>query len=169
MKYTGKLSKTITKKRIGLLCDEDFYRGEAKRTNDEMFAKFPDLFKAHGIIEGDWFALSLALAKEHVPGFKVVRPAGRPTKWGLAEKAEFRLDVDTIIEKSGLSVVEAIKQVCRLDAWKEMTAEPMSLSALEQHYYKADLRFVEVVKDARAWQALPLSVRARYESIVPGN
>ncbi|NML85381.1 hypothetical protein [Polaromonas sp.] len=140
-KYTGSLSKTIAQKRIGLLAGEDAYRAEAQRTTDEMFAKLPDLFKAHQVPEGNWVALTLALAKSHVPGFKVVKPAGRRTEWGIADKAEFRLDVDIVIGDSKLSVVEAIKLVCRLDAWKEKTA-PMKISALEQHYYRADMRFI---------------------------
>lgn len=159
-KYTGSLSKTIARRRIGILAGEDAYTAEAKRIADEMFSKLPDLFQAHGVEEGNWLALSLSLAKSHVPGFKVVEPAGRRPEWDISHKAEFRLDVDTIIEKSGepkLSVVEAIKLTCRLNDWAEKTA-PMSLAALEQHYYKADLRWVQVVKDARS-----------YESIVPTN
>lgn len=170
-KYTGSLGKTIAQKRIGVFAGEDAYLAEAKRTTDEMFSKLPDLFKAHQVTEGDWVALALALAKAHVPGFKVVKPAGRKPEWDISHKAEFRLDVDTIIEKSGskkLSVVEAIKLVCRLDDWKEKTA-PMKLPALEQHYYQADLRWVEVVRDARAYNELPERERNLYESIVSTN
>lgn len=167
MKYKGSLSKTIAQKRIGSLAGEDAYIAEAKRTTDEMFSKLPDLFKAHQVTEGDWVALALALAKAHVPGFKVVRPAGRRTEWGIADKAEFRLEVDAFIDKSKLSVVEAIKLVCRLDAWKEKTA-PMKISALEQHYYQADMRFIQVVKDARAWDA-HLQAEKTHESIVSTN
>ena len=168
MKYTGKLSKPIPRKRFGLLASEDDYKAEARSLTDEMFARLPLLAEAHGVPSGDWFALALALAKEHVPGFNVVNPAGRKTEWGIAAKAEFRLDVDTIIKKNGLSVVEAIKLAIRRDRWSAI-AKPMKLPALEQHYYKADLRFVEVVKDARAWDALPAEVRKPYESIVQDN
>lgn len=171
MKYTGSLSKTIARKRIGVFASEDAYIAEAKRTTDEMFSKLPDLFKAHQVTEGDWVALVLALAKAHVPGFKVVNPAGRKPEWDSSHKAEFRLDVDTTIEKSGqkkLSVVEAIKLVCRMGDWAEKT-EPMNLAALEQHYYKADMRWVQVVKEARAYRAIPQSERDSHESIVTTN
>jgi hypothetical protein len=73
MKYTGKLSKTIAQKRLGLLADDDAYLAEAKRTTDEMFAKIPDLFAAHGVPDGNWMWLALELAKSHVPGFKLLR------------------------------------------------------------------------------------------------
>ena len=171
MKYTGRLSKTIAQKRIGVFSGEDVYLAEAKRTTDEMFSKLPDLFKAHQVAEGNWVALALALAKAHVPGFKVVKPAGRRPEWDISHKAEFRLDVDTIIEKSGLkkiSVVEAIKLVCRRDDWAAKT-KTMELSALEKQYYLADLRWVEVVRGARSYNALPECERHSYESIVSTN
>ena len=101
MKYTGSLGKTIAKKRMGLLAEEDDYQAEARLTMDEMFSKLPALFKAHDVIEGNFVALALALAKAHVPGFKVVRPAGRKTEWHSSVKAEFRLDVDAIVLESG--------------------------------------------------------------------
>jgi|GEM_PF-2237069 len=162
MKYSGRLSKTIAQRRIGILESEDVYQTEAKRITDEIFSKFPELFVAHGVPDGNWFLLALELAKAHVPGFKVVKPAGRKTEWSIVDKAEFRLDVGTLVDKDSLSVVEAIKLVIRLDAWATKTA-PMTVAALEQHYYNADLRFVEIVKNARAWQALPPSVRDSYE------
>lgn len=168
MKYTGTLKKPVTRKRMGLLQGEDVYQAEAKRIADETFAKFPELFKAHDVPEGNWLALAVALAQAHVPGFKVVKPPGRTTKWGLAEKAEFRLDVDTIIDSTGWSVVRAIRKVMRTEPWLKV-AEPMTIGALEQHYYTADLRFVEVVRSARAWQALPQSERDSYESIGLNN
>ena len=169
MKYTGSLSKTIAQKRIGIFAGEDGYIAEAKRTTDEMFSKLPDLFKAHQVTEGDWVALALALAKAHVPGFKVVKPAGRKTEWGIADKAEFRLDVDTIITNTGnvLPVTEAIKLACKLEAWASKT-KPMTLAAITKHYYTANLRFVEVVKDARAWDAHVKAEKVR-ESIVSTN
>lgn len=169
MKYTGSLGKTITRKRVGLIA-VDAYQAEEKRVNDEMLAKLPDLFKAHAVPGGDWVALALALARAHVPGFKIIRRAGRPTEWGLGDKAVFRLDVDTIVVNSGntLPVTEAIKLACRLDAWAEKTKEPMKLAAITKHYYTADLRFVEAVKEARARQAHLESEKVR-ESIVSTN
>ena len=140
MKYTGSLGKTIAQKRMGLLHGEDECQAEAKRTTDEMLSKLPALFKAHDAIEGNFVALTLALAKAHVPGFKVVKPAGRKTEWNITDRAEFKLDVDAIVLKSGvlLPVTEAIKMACRSEAWAGKT-KPMSLAAVTRHYYKADL------------------------------
>jgi hypothetical protein len=169
MKYTDKLNKPITRKRSGLLDGEDAYQAEAKRFADEMIAKLPDLFKAHEVPEGNWVALALALAKAHVPGFKVINPAGRKTEWSIADKAEFKVDVDAVVVNAGnnLPITEAIKLACRSKAWIAKT-KPMTLTALTKHYYTADLRFVEVVKSARAWQ-LHLEDEKIRESIVSTN
>ena len=169
MKYTGTLKKPITRRRIGLLAFEDAYQAEYERVNDEMIAKLPDLFKTHDVPEGNWVALAIALAKTHVPGFKEVNPAGRKTEWDIADKAEFRLDVDIAVMNSGntLPVTEAIKLACRLDAWASKT-KLMTLAAITKHYYTADLRFVEVGKDARAWHA-HIQAEKIHESIVSTN
>lgn len=168
MKYTGTLNKPITKRRLSLLALYPL-RDEYQRQTDEALSKLPDLFAAHDVQNGNWPALALALARAHVPGFKIVEPAGRPTEWGLADKAEFRFDVDTFVINSGntMLVTEAIKLACRLDAWASKT-KPMTLAAITKHYYTADLRFVEIVKDARAWDAHVKAEKVR-ESIVSTN
>lgn len=153
MKYKGNLGKTIALKQIGLLSDADAYEKEAKRITDEMFGKFPDLFIVHQVTQGDWMALSLALAKAHVPGFKVVRPSGAPKKWESVARAEFRLDVDAIIEDKGLSVVESIKLAIRLYTWEAKTAS-MTIGALEKQYYSTDMRMVELIKKARSYELM---------------
>ncbi|MDL2336457.1 MAG: hypothetical protein QFE16_01315 [Pseudomonadota bacterium] len=153
MKYAGPLNKPITRKRIGLLADEPTYQAESRRITAEMFSKLPALFAAHGVNEGDWLALSIELAKAHVPGFKVHNPAGRKTEWGVADKAEFHCDVDSKSAELDLSVVESIKQVIRLAAWKDK-AKPMTMAALEKHYYEAEPRWIQIVKDARAYESI---------------
>lgn len=153
MKYTGRLAKPIAQKRIGILADATAYEAEARRYVDEMFSKLPDLFHAHAVTEGDWMKLCLELAKAHVPGFKLTKPVGRKTEWGLVEKAEFKVDVDGIKNAGGLTVVKAIRQAILLEAWAQK-ASPMTIAALEKNYYEADSRFVQVVKDARAYESM---------------
>ena len=154
MKYTGKLSKPITRKRFGLLASEDDFKAEEHRTKSEMFTKLPDLFKAHGVTEHDYLGLILAMAKAHVPGFKLVKPAGRKTEWGDFDKAEFRIAVDGTREANpGMPVTQAISRVCRLPSWHEKT-EGMKVSALSKHYYGADSRFIAMMKDAKAYKSI---------------
>lgn len=168
MKYTGTLNKGITRRRIGLLADSDAPQIEGKRITDEMFAKLPELFKAHGVELNNWPALALALAQEYVPGFKVINPAGRPTEWEEFDKAEFRLDVDAFIINSGntLPVTEAIQRARRLDAWKSKT-EAMKPAALRKHYDMADLRMVKLIQDAREYRNQLSATNDSQESIVP--
>lgn len=159
MKYTGNLAKRISQSKLGLLAtDEDVQAGE-RRIMFERLCKLPELFEAHGVKPGlrveDFLALTLALAAVYVPGFKVSATRGRKTEWSVADRASFRLDVDAVIECSGLSVVEAIKRTIRLDAWKKKT-KPMTISALEKHYYAADSVWVNVVRDARAYESIAL-------------
>ena len=70
MKYTGSLGKTIAKKRMGLLAEEDDYQAEARRTMDEMFSKLPALFKAHDVIEGNFVALCTGAGKRACSGLQ---------------------------------------------------------------------------------------------------
>ena len=172
MKYTGALKKPITKRRLSLLAlaDEHPLRAEYQRQTDEALSKLPDLFAAHDVQDGNWVALALALARTHVPGFKIVEPAGRPTEWEISDKAEFRLDVDAFIINSGntLPVTEAIQRARRLDAWKSKT-EAMKPAALRKHYDKADLRWVKLIQDAREHRNQLSATNDSQESIVPTN
>jgi len=127
---------------------------DAGRIEDEMRAKLPDLFKAHGITDGDWPNLAMALAKAHVPGFRVSSPPGRPNEWDELEAAEFKIEVDNICRAQGLSVVESIKLAIRLDAWAPKAAD-MTLGSLEKRYYEArNSKWVELVKKARAYEQI---------------
>lgn len=153
MKYEGRLSKPIVRKKLGLLAPEEAFELDYKRVVDEMFGKLPELFAAHAVPDGNWAALAIELAKEHVPGFRVVNPAGRKTEWEVTDKAELRVDVDAEIEQSGLSVIEAIKVTIRRPAWAAKT-KPMKLDAIRKHYDAADPRWVRIVEDARRWESI---------------
>ena len=158
MKYTGTLAKPIPRKRMELLVDDATFQAEAHRTIEAMFAKLPDLFKAHGVAEFNYLGLVVAMAKEHVPGFKLVNPAGRPTTWGDYDKAQFRLSVDDMREANpGMPTTQAISRVYRFSSWEAKT-QGMKGAALRKHYDAADLRWVQVARDAKA-----------YESIIRGN
>jgi len=158
MKYTGRLKKPIVRRPFGILASEEYVRAAVKAEVEEMFSKFDDLFVAFALQNDDWFALALALAKAHVPGFKIVAPAGRKTEWSVVDKAELKLDIDAIAGRSEVPITEAIKLACRLEAWAAKTKK-MSLAAITKHYYTADPRWVEIVSDARAYRAMNQSSR----------
>lgn len=159
MKYTGRLQKPIVRRPIGIFSTDDQIKATVNAEVDEMFSKFDDLFAAFALEKDNWFGLALALAKAHVPGFKLVAPAGRKTEWTIVDKAALKLDVDTIAESAAVPITEAIKLACKLDAWAEKTKK-MTLAAITKHYYAADPRFVSIVRDAQAYQAHESKVRA---------
>lgn len=154
MKYTNQLAKPIKAKRLPLLAKDSDFKTEAGRISAEKFAKLPDLCAAHGVLYGDWLGLALALATEHVSGFKIATPAGRPTEWGDYDKAMFRLDVEDMQSASvGLPLTEAMRRVCRLSQWAGKT-KGMKVTALSKHFYSVDLRWVRVARDARLMNQL---------------
>ncbi|MBP6119629.1 MAG: hypothetical protein WBP25_10150 [Giesbergeria sp.] len=161
MKYKGQLNKPIVRKRMGLLATDEQLGEAASKSFNDMVQKLPLLADAHGVAEGDWFGLAFELARAHVPGFKVVEPAGRPTEWSELDKAELRTDADDLIAARGVTrVTDAIGRVCKLERWAEKT-KGMKVSALSKHYYDADARWVRVVRDARAWNQLSSGIDSR--------
>jgi hypothetical protein len=77
MKYSGELIKPISRSALGPLATPERLEQERKEIIELKTRKMMLLAEAHGIPFGDWFALALALADAHVPGFKVVPKAGR--------------------------------------------------------------------------------------------
>lgn len=154
MKYAGELNKPIARKKIGLLASDDAIQSEAARIVTAKWDKLPALFAAHGIQDGDFLGLAFALAGESVPGFRVVDPAGRPTEWMDYDKAEFKLAVDDMrVTNPKLSISEAIRRVQRLSKWAGKT-KGMKVTALSKHYYSADDRYVQMMRDANSYREL---------------
>lgn len=152
MKYAGKLSKPIVRRRVGLLASDEQRAAAVNAQVDELLSKLPLLAEAHGVRHGDWFALAVSLARAHVPGFKLVEPAGRPTEWGVFDKAEFKLYVDSI-RATGKTLDASIKYVSKSAKWSAKVAG-MKLGALRRHYYSADPRFFAVLADAKSYESM---------------
>lgn len=154
MKYSGALAKPIPRKRSSVFACDESIKADVERIADIQAEKMIQLFSAHGVEVGNWVALSLALAKEHVPGFRIAEPAGRPTEWGEIEKAELRIAVDEMRDSNpGLNISDAIRRIQRMDSWQARTGA-MRASALSKHYYAADARWIAIVQDARSWNKL---------------
>lgn len=153
MKYKGTLQKPIARKPHRLLLAEAL-RGESELMGapyKEMMDKLPALFAAHSVPEGDWASLAIALAREHVPGFRIVNPAGRKTEWSPFDKAEFRYDVEAILRDApDQAVTEAIRKGARLERWAEKT-KGMKVTALSKHYYSGNPKFFQIIEDARSY------------------
>ncbi len=155
MKYTGELQKPVVERQLGLLASDADFEAEFGRQFDEIGAKLPELCSAHGIKYGDWLALVFALAREHVPGFKTQQRAGRKSEWHAFYRAELFVDVVSMIEANPkMSIKGALQAIQNLDRWREI-AKPMTIGALRKQYDLADSRAINIVRDARTWDALP--------------
>lgn len=156
MKYTGALAKPIVQKnRTFRLADLLNLKEFVDQPYKEMAAKIPELFAAHSVNEGDWQALAISLAREHVTGFNIVRPPGRKTEWSVSDKAELRYDVEEII-KAGLKkipITDALRRVQKLERWSEKT-KGMNVAALRKHYDAADISFLPIIAEARAYETI---------------
>ncbi|WP_157627245.1 hypothetical protein [Variovorax boronicumulans] len=150
MKYQGALERPIVANDVrGLLADEARI-AEATRQVNLMLEKLPQLAQAHGVEPGDWFALVMAMAKEHVPGFRVIAKAGRDELWSDLEKAELKIEVDAY-RKAGRNLKQAIEAVLANGRWEQKRP---THSALDTHYKRADKSLVAMVLDARAFRAI---------------
>ncbi|NCT97024.1 MAG: hypothetical protein GXD23_06605 [Comamonadaceae bacterium] len=159
-RYSGVLSTPIAEKPsdysggTGLLPGKEQFERAKQLQWDRRFAKLPALFEAYGLAYGDWMALSLALAVEHVPGFRVVNEAGRPSIDELM-LAEFALAVDLVRGRTSMKVDAALREVSQQDAWnKRLAAARLAKNpnALRSHYYRIKrekpflMRLVELAK-----------------------
>ena len=99
-KYGGALDEPLEPLRIGLLMSDD-KRNEVVRERIEIeTTKLNQLSEHYGLATGDHRSLALALAREHVGGFKEAKPKGRPVKWDLMAKAYLYVDVRRAAEMS---------------------------------------------------------------------
>jgi hypothetical protein len=163
MNYKGRLSKPRKFRPFpgGLLgSQEAAIREWSDREAKEISELLPELFKAHGVDEGDWIGLTVALARAHVPAFSFEKARRGPkTVWEEYDRAELRLAVDDLIERgSASSVLHACQILARKPHWanKLRSRNKQPPAALERQYHKADLRLLRIAKDARAydqWQS----------------
>lgn len=149
-RYTDVLAQPIKRHRLSLVDDEG---DETRRIAREMAEKLPALANWHGI---DWdgtpeayAALVLALARTHVPGFRVIEPAGRKKGLSELEKAYLRREVDAVRQDTGKKMNAAIAQVMKTELWRDRLAG-MSVRAVAQQL-KEGAKWLRVVADAEAY------------------
>ncbi|MBS0368052.1 MAG: hypothetical protein JSS57_02510 [Proteobacteria bacterium] len=151
-RYKGDLAKPVEPPTIGPLMSGEEISGVAQAMVDEQYRRMVLLFDAHSVKPGDWEALCFALAKTHVPGFKVARGrAGRPQKWHDYDRAMLVLAV----EETGLGVREAVQELAQQEPWKSMSSTTRGAETLRDECTRADKRWVAVAQAAKAFDALP--------------
>jgi hypothetical protein len=86
-----------------------------------------------------WLALSLALAKAHVPSFSYARRRGPPRKWDELRDALARVAIDEFIrEHPGHGVTSATLALAKQSHWKAFLGNgKRPAEQLRQAYYRA--------------------------------
>jgi len=155
-KYKGDLIKPMAPPIVGLLAsDEDVLRIAKEQVKEEA-RRMRLLFEAHGIAEGDWVPLCYALARTHVAGFRMEKGRrGRPPKWGDLQRAELVLAV----EGTGLeNIKQATEILAQQEPWQSMLVATRGAETLRDEYTRADPRWVNVLRDARAYDRAQQSI-----------
>jgi len=174
-RYTGKLATPIvcpappefwgavTDKRVRefLRKRESYPRDTEKRIDQERSNKLALLLKHYGICNhADMRALALALAAEHVPGFKIVRESkskrGRRKKWdGLKLQTLF----DTVVslkEQHNFTDRQALQFMTNNPAYSKTWGHPSDrqgqnwIETLESRLHDAK-RYVRYIESQEAW------------------
>ena len=119
------------------------------------------LFEAHGVEFGDVPELLLRMAVAHVPGFRAKHRDGPKQVWDMDTKARLRIAVDDFVaQRKAAGKPASISQACKYLAIHEPWASMLRRGnnspsqALREHYNTADKRWVKVVRDADAYEAL---------------
>ena len=165
--YKGTLAKPIPyiappseKMTLGMVLrggtPEDHARAIEERWNNyhtevarRMTAKLPALFRHHGVPEGDFLALALRMAAEHVPGFRMAKaPVSARKRWNDFDTALLRLHVDEVrANNARLSNAGAAGVVARTGLWGRASAE-----TLKRRAARADARTVSLLRNGFNYQ-----------------
>ena len=116
------------------------------------------LFEAHGVAWGDESELLWRLAETHVDGFKMQGRSGPKVLWDEVTKAKLRIAVEEYRAQRTrpTSVAQACSVLAKREPWATMLRKGGKPGeALRGHYNTASLVWVELVRQARAWDALP--------------
>jgi hypothetical protein len=151
-KYSGDLIKPIEPPVIGILMTDAQISEDVRAIVIEEHARRMDLlFDAHEIQRGNWMALCYAMAKAHIPGFRMAKArSGRAKKWGEYDRAMLVLAV----EETGLKKRAAAKLLAKQEPWKSLVKATRGFETLKDEYTRADARWVAIAKAARAFDAL---------------
>jgi hypothetical protein len=125
-KFHGPLGKRIKPRIVGLISSDETRSQKAQEWASEDFAKLRLLCKHYGIEEneGSFLALSLALARDFVEGFKEEEPVGRKTKWTDLNKGVLVVEVERLAVPGSKSkgVKWACAQLAKQRPWRDFVS-----------------------------------------------
>ena len=121
----------------------------------ETFRKVNLLFDEYEIADHNWMRLAFLLAKDFVPGVRMIAAtSGRPKVWNALTLAELKIAIDEqISQHSGWQITDAARIIAKNSPWKERVAKSKNpAELLRRNYYQADQRWVNVLKKGMAWE-----------------
>lgn len=155
----GPLTEPLPPLRLGIIASEGENETKIERRVSLEYEKL-ELLAAHfGIQPGPsaWYQLSLHLARFLVPGLNEAKPKGRPTKWGMVERALLVVEIERRTSQ-GLTQEQAARAIAKLEPWQSFvtswsygkaTTGPDPAEALRQEYKKGKNHFfADVARDA---------------------
>lgn len=159
--YPKELQRKIRRPRLGPLASDDAWNEAFKKIHQEEAKRMAVLFQHHDVQSGNWMALCYALARTHITGFQIADGFDGPReKWTDTVRAELVIAV----ENTGLgNVVKATQLLAKKEPWLGMIGKENGASRLRDEYNRADKRWVQVLKDAQAYEALPPETKANLE------
>lgn len=130
--YRGSLARPIQVPDLPrTLLNQDQHRHEllkdAIHCAAEALPKLEMLCDHYGVARGDWFSLSMSLATQHVPGFRVEveSASGRPTEWDMKRLLRLWWDVQVLVREKSVSVYKACNTLATTDRWKDSTGSTL--------------------------------------------
>lgn len=131
--YRGSLARPlrVPDRPLTVLTDTDQHRHDslkdAVHCATEAIQKLGTLCDHYGVSHGNWFALSLALANKHVPGFRVEteKVSGRPVEWDMKRLLRLWWDVQVLVREKTVSVYEACNNLATTDKWMEYSGNSL--------------------------------------------
>jgi hypothetical protein len=170
VEYGEELTSPIVRRLPGLLASDEEKDKALRHVGEQRASKLPALFSAHGVTQGDWEGLAMALAEIHVTGFHVQEAPGRSVTRPEHEKALFRIAVDASLpavpdgqkQKRG-ALKAAIMQACKHPVFADWSAG-LTYATLKDYYSKVDSRMVSLARGAIAFDALPEEVKQKAEA-----
>jgi hypothetical protein len=159
-KYSGVLAQPLEPMGVGVLSSSDQIDAAVKKRVETEFAKLVHLL-SHYAIEGSencWLNLALALARDHVPGFKEATIRHRPKTWGPGELWMLAGDFLRERNEGASSNAEAARRLARKEPWVSFlnrgrwkqgkAAGPSDAERLLQQYNTMPDRHRKVGEDA---------------------
>jgi hypothetical protein len=159
-KFGGKLDIPIEPRKIGLLLNGQQVKELKATWHKEDAAKLRLLCKHYGIHESVsmYYELSLALAREIVPGFKEKVKRGRKSKWDDLTKGLLVVEIKRLIKPKSkeYGATWAATQLAKREPWKsfieakdteDTDANPAEVLRTKYAAFKDDT-FARIARDA---------------------